>query len=89
MGNEILPVGCPGRIIEQTETFFRDLAGTAAITVHYPDVVAAHSNTMHQIVKALGGPEWPEVSEADYENIFVVTASGPGKVVAINYVFEL
>ena len=50
-------------------------------------VVAAHSNTMHQIVKALGGPEWPEVSEADYENIFVVTVSEPGKAVAINLRF--
>ncbi len=39
-------------------------------------LVAAHSNTVPEIIAALGGPSIPEIDEDDFDNLFVVTVRG-------------
>jgi broad specificity phosphatase PhoE len=39
-------------------------------------VVAGHSNTVNKLIAALGGPEMPDLDDADYDNLFVVAISG-------------
>jgi broad specificity phosphatase PhoE len=41
-------------------------------------VVASHSNVIPLILRALGITERVEISDADYDNLFVVTAAGKG-----------
>jgi broad specificity phosphatase PhoE len=42
-------------------------------------VVASHSNLVHVIVQRLSGVTIPELTEADYDRMAVVTMTGPGK----------
>ncbi len=39
-------------------------------------LVAAHSNTVPEIIAALGGPTIAEIDEDDFDNLFVVTVRG-------------
>jgi len=50
-------------------------------------VVASHSNLVHLIVKRLSGVSIPELTEADYDRMAVVTMTGPGtgSVVVLRY----
>jgi broad specificity phosphatase PhoE len=41
-------------------------------------VVASHSNLVHVIVQRLSGVSIPELTEADYDRMAVVTMTGPG-----------
>ena len=42
--------------------------------------VAGHNNTVVQIIHGLGGPQLPIISETEYDNLFVLTIAGDGKV---------
>jgi broad specificity phosphatase PhoE len=50
-------------------------------------VVASHSNLVHVIVQRLSGVSIPELTEADYDRMAVVTVTGPGQgtVVVLRY----
>jgi len=49
--------------------------------------VAGHNNTAPEIVKALGGGDFPVIPESEYDNMFIVTVYrfGRAKVVKIKY----
>lgn len=42
-------------------------------------LVVGHSNTIPAIIRALGGPEMPELCETDYDNLFVLMLRGSGR----------
>jgi broad specificity phosphatase PhoE len=46
-------------------------------------VVAGHSNTVNKLIAALGGPEMPDLDDADYDNLFVVAISGGKAAVSV------
>ncbi|MDW8284279.1 MAG: phosphoglycerate mutase family protein [Myxococcales bacterium] len=50
-------------------------------------LVVAHSNTMAQIVSALGGPAIEPIREADYDNLLVVLRppKGPVRLLHLRY----
>ena len=50
-------------------------------------IVASHSNLIHQIVARLTGTELVQLTEADYDRLFVVTvtATGIGSVVVLRF----
>lgn len=39
-------------------------------------LVAGHSNTLPDIVTALGGPAIPKIAEDEYDNLYILTLSG-------------
>lgn len=41
-------------------------------------VVASHSNLIHLIVEGLTGQKLPQLTDADYDRLFVVTVTGKG-----------
>lgn len=41
-------------------------------------LVVGHSNTVTQIIAALGGPPLPELCDAEYANLFIVRLPAPG-----------
>lgn len=43
-------------------------------------LVVGHSNTVHRIVRALGGAEMPELTEDAYDDIFLVIVRPDGEV---------
>jgi phosphohistidine phosphatase SixA len=49
--------------------------------------VAGHNNTVPAAIAALGGPNYPTIPEAEYDNMFVVTIYrvGSAKVVKLKY----
>src|SRR5437588_1899467 len=49
--------------------------------------IAGHNNTVPEIITALGGPQYPIISESEYDNLYVVTIyrTGKAKVVKIKY----
>lgn len=49
--------------------------------------IAGHNNTVPEIVAALGGPQYPIISESEYDNLFIVTVyrTGKAKVVKLKY----
>ena len=51
-------------------------------------LVAAHSNTVPEIIKRLGGPVVPELAEDAFDDLFVVTlrASGAAQVLHLSYI---
>jgi broad specificity phosphatase PhoE len=59
------------------------------LTEHAGEVVlvAGHANTVPGIVAALGATEPEEIPETDYENLFVVTVTGPGSASALRLEF--
>ena len=42
-------------------------------------VVVGHSNTIPAIIKALGGPEMPDLCDSEYNNVFVLKPGVDGK----------
>ncbi len=46
-------------------------------------VVASHSNLVHLIVEKLSGVKVPEITDADYDRLVVVTVTGTGKGEAV------
>jgi broad specificity phosphatase PhoE len=50
-------------------------------------VVVGHSNTVPEIVQALGGTAVPEIPESEYHNLFVVVipSSGPPSTIRARY----
>jgi phosphohistidine phosphatase SixA len=46
-------------------------------------LVVGHSNTVPQIVEALGGPRVPDLAHAEHDPIFVVRKSAKGTTVAV------
>lgn len=50
-------------------------------------LVAAHSNTVPEIMKALGATQPPAIAEDDFDNLFVlsVAESGPPRVLHLRY----
>jgi len=42
--------------------------------------IAGHNNTVPEIIAALGGPQYPNIPETEYDNLFVVTVYRTGKV---------
>jgi broad specificity phosphatase PhoE len=49
--------------------------------------VVGHNSTVPEIIKALGGPQYPTIPESEYDNIFIVTVyrTGKAKVVKMKY----
>jgi broad specificity phosphatase PhoE len=49
--------------------------------------IAGHNNTVPEIIAALGGPQYPTIPEAEFDNLFVVTTyrTGKAKVVKLKY----
>jgi broad specificity phosphatase PhoE len=59
-----------------TPTYAADVAGMArAEHAGGVVVVVSHSNTIPEIIRALGVEEAPEIPESDYDDLFVVTFS--------------
>ena len=50
-------------------------------------LVVGHSDTVPEMIAALGGPSMPELGEFEFDNLFVVTVYAPGKasVVRLKY----
>jgi broad specificity phosphatase PhoE len=50
-------------------------------------LVVGHSNTVPEIITALGGDPVPEIADSDYDNMFIVTIykSGSAKVTRLKY----
>jgi broad specificity phosphatase PhoE len=46
-------------------------------------LVSGHSNTVPEIVAALGAPEPPPIDDAEYDNLFVVSVSADGKPASV------
>lgn len=46
-------------------------------------LVVGHSNTVHRIVRALGGAEHPELTEDEYGDIFLVIVRPGGEVATV------
>jgi broad specificity phosphatase PhoE len=49
--------------------------------------IAGHNNSVPEIIAALGGPQYPIISESEYDNLFIVTIYRTGKanVVKLKY----
>jgi 2,3-bisphosphoglycerate-dependent phosphoglycerate mutase len=49
--------------------------------------VAGHNNTVPEIIAALGGPTFPIIPEAEFDNLYIVTVyrTGKAKVVKLKY----
>lgn len=50
-------------------------------------LVVAHSNTIPQIISALGGPAIEDIGEGDYDNLFIVLRhrKGPARLLHLRY----
>lgn len=50
-------------------------------------LVSGHSNTIPAIIRALGGPEMPELCETDYDNLFILEMDGerPPRLIRARY----
>lgn len=50
-------------------------------------LIAGHSNTVPLIIKALGGPEIPNISENDYSQLFLLSINDgqPASLISTRY----
>jgi phosphohistidine phosphatase SixA len=50
-------------------------------------LVVGHSNTVPQLIQALGGPASPTIVPSQFDNLFIVAVTGPGqaKMVRLKY----
>ncbi len=77
--------------VTPTVVLARDVDGLVARLQALPAgsraVVASHSNLVHVIVQKLSGVLLPELTDADYDRLVVVTVTGEGKgsVVVLRY----
>ena len=46
-------------------------------------LVVGHSNTVPAVITALGAGSIPAIKETEFDNIYIVTVSGPGKATVI------
>lgn len=58
----------------------RDVARTVREQPPGAVLVVGHSNTVPLIIEALGGPKLPDICDAAYANLYVVTLAADGKV---------
>ncbi|MCK7594957.1 SixA phosphatase family protein [Pseudomarimonas salicorniae] len=72
-------LGASPRVVEVAAGGTAHVDAVAAAVRDAPGVVlvVGHSNTVPAIVRALGGPELPDICEARYDNVFVMTLAGP------------
>jgi broad specificity phosphatase PhoE len=77
----LAPTVVPARAVDSLVARIQALPPGAAA------VVASHSNLVHVIVQRLSGVSIPELTEADYDRMAVVTMTGPGQgtVVVLRY----
>jgi len=49
--------------------------------------VAGHNNTVPEIIAAAGGPQFPNIPESEYDNLFIITIyrTGKAKIVKMKY----
>jgi broad specificity phosphatase PhoE len=59
------------------------IAALRALPAGSRAVVASHSNLVHLIVARLSGTKVPELTEADYDRLYVVTVTGNGTGTAV------
>jgi len=79
-------LGLPINIIDAKKT--QDLVNSIRTTNRGQTVfVAGHSNSVPEIITALGGGNVPEIPDGEYDNMFIVSIykSGSAKVVKIKY----
>ena len=79
-------LGLPVNIIDAKKT--QDLVNSIRTTNRGQTVfVAGHSNSVPEIITALGGGSFPEIPDSEYDNMFIVTIykSGSAKVTKIKY----
>jgi broad specificity phosphatase PhoE len=68
------PLKIPAREMPAPEVVAREaLAGEYGPVV----LIAGHSNTVPQVIAALGAPP-PVIPETQFDNLFIVSAAGPG-----------
>ncbi len=48
-------------------------------------LVVGHSNTLPELLQALGGPRWPMLCESSYGQAWVLRPSTPGQVLQLRY----
>ncbi len=48
-------------------------------------LVVGHSNTIPDIIKALGLPKPAAIGDGDYDNLFIVVRSAPPKLIRLHY----
>jgi broad specificity phosphatase PhoE len=52
-------------------------------------LVSGHSNTVPEIVAALGAPEPDPIDDAEYDNLYIVSVSGGGEATVLHLHFGL
>jgi broad specificity phosphatase PhoE len=85
-----VPAGAPGNPQAQADAARQHIASTvAAIRKHAGSavLVVGHSNTIPEIVAALGGPAMPDLCDGDYDQLFVLEmpVSGPPRLVRARF----
>lgn len=50
-------------------------------------LVVGHSNTLPEIIAALGAGKIPEIEDAEYDNFYIVTVYSPGKATLLRLKF--
>jgi broad specificity phosphatase PhoE len=79
----VLPI-TSGKVPEYAQALQRDIA------LNHPGatvVVVAHSNTIDDIILALGGPDIGDLSEDDYNRIFILSIGSSGQASLIEAAF--
>ena len=74
-------------VVKAGDTYARDVA-TTILRDHKGEtvVVVGHSNTTPDVIRALGIPNPPAISDSDYDDLFVVSLTdGAAKLVALKY----
>jgi broad specificity phosphatase PhoE len=62
---EVVPAGTANHVANVVAAIRRQVGHTV--------LVVGHANTVPEIIAALGGPKLPEICDATYDNLFVVT----------------
>lgn len=72
---------------EVSEESFRELADKVYESRGDSVLIVGHSNTVPEVIRALGGDMVPTIDEKEYDNLFVVTvyARGKAKVAHMKY----
>ena len=81
----VLPI-TSGKVPEYAQALQRDIA------LNHPGttvVVVAHSNTIDDIILALGGPDIGDLSEDDYNRIFILSVGNSGEASLVEAAFPL
>ena len=54
-------------------------------TLHGNALVVGHSNTVPEIIKALGLPKAGPIADADYDNLYIVVRGSPPHLIRLHY----